>query len=108
MGAQEYFNDVGEMDLHMSGFPGEKKADKAVKEISSQIDNGIPIPYLLLKHKNPTFKDFTWHWFLIIGYEEFEKEFYIKVATYGNFHLLSLNDLWATGFREKGGMIIIH
>jgi len=107
-GVQEYFNHVGEVDLLMEEFNGEMKTEDAAKEISIQIDNGIPIPFLLLKHKNPKFKDFIWHWFLIVGYEEFEKEFYIKVATYGNFHWLSLNELWATGYKEKGGMIILH
>jgi len=107
-GAQEYLNDVGEMGLSMSGFQGEVNVEEASKQIISQINNGIPIPYLLLKHKNLNLKDFTWHWFLIVGYEEFEKEFYVKVATYSNFHWLSLQELWDTGYREKGGMIIIQ
>jgi len=107
-GIQEYFNEVGEVGLFMQEFSGEMKVDEAAKKISTQIDNGIPIPYLLLKHKSHNFKDFAWHWFLIVGYEEFEKEFYIKVATYGNFHWLSLNEIWATGYKEKGGMIIFE
>jgi len=107
-GIQEYFNDVGEVELLMREFHGEMKVEEAVEQIRTQIDFGIPIPYLLLKHKNHNFKDFGWHWFLIVGYEEFEKEFYIKVATYGNFHWLSLNELWETGYREKGGMVIMH
>ena len=107
-GIQEYFNDVDEVDLLMQEFHGDMKEEEAAVQIKTQIDNGIPIPYLLLKHKNHNFKDFAWHWFLVVGYEEFEKDFYIKVATYSNAHWLSLNELWETGYKEKGGMVIMH
>ncbi|SEW26354.1 hypothetical protein [[Clostridium] fimetarium] len=107
-GIQEYFNDVDEVDLLMQEFNGDMKEEEAAVQIKTQIDNGIPIPYLLLKHKNHNFKDFAWHWFLVVGYEEFEKDFYIKVATYSNAHWLSLNELWETGYKEKGGMVIMH
>jgi len=107
-GIQEYFNDVDEVDLLMQEFHGDMKEEEAAVQIKTQIDNGIPIPYLLLKHKNHNFKDFAWHWFLVVGYEEFEKDFYIKVATYSNAHWLSLNELWKTGYKEKGGMVIMH
>jgi len=107
-GIQEYFNDVDEVGLLMQEFHGDMKEEEAAVQIKTQIDNGIPIPYLLLKHKNHNFKDFAWHWFLVVGYEEFEKDFYIKVATYSNAHWLSLNELWETGYKEKGGMVIMH
>ena len=107
-GIQEYFNDVDEVDLLIQEFHGDMKEEEAAVQIKTQIDNGIPIPYLLLKHKNHNFKDFAWHWFLVVGYEEFEKDFYIKVATYSNAHWLSLNELWETGYKEKGGMVIMH
>jgi hypothetical protein len=81
---------------------------EAAKEIRNQIDNNKVIPFLLLKHKNTNFKDFVWHWFLIVGYEVFENDLYIKVATYGGFHWLSFNELWNTGFSQKGGMILFQ
>ena len=59
------------------------------------------------KYKNPKFKFLTWHWFLIVGYEEKENDLFVKIATYGNYTWISFNDLWDTGYEEKGGMIII-
>ena len=44
---------------------------------------------------------------MLVGYEEFENEFYVKIATYGEFHWLSFHELWETGFSRKGGMILI-
>lgn len=107
-GFSEYLKDVGEKNIQLEGYSGDMPVEKAVMEIKSQIDQGRVIPYLLLKHKNINFKNFTWHWFLIIGYEEFENEFYIKIATYGDYHWLSFPELWKTGFRHKGGMILIR
>lgn len=43
-----------------------------------------------------------------MGYEEIEKEFYVKIATYGDFHWLSFQEFWSTGYNEKGGMIILE
>ena len=106
-GFQRYKQDIGETQLKMTEFKGELPVEKARTAIRMQIGNGMPIPFLLLKHKNRNMKNITWHWFLLIGYEEFEKEFFIKIATYGDFHWLSLDELWNTGYKEKGGMIIL-
>lgn len=106
-GLQKYLKDNGERELKATGLSGELSVEKAVTAIRSQIDKEMPVPFLLLKHKNPNMKDFTWHWFLLVGYEEYEKEFYVKTATYGNFHWFSLHELWDTGYKEKGGIIII-
>ena len=60
----------------------------------------------MLRHKNKEkFEDFIWHWFLVIGYEEKEDGFWIRVATYGEETWLNLEELWNTGEKEKGGMI---
>jgi len=106
-GVQEYLEDKGETDIRLAGYSGELPVKKAAIDIKNQIDQARTIPYLLLKHKNYNLKDFTWHWFLIVGYEEFQDEFYVKVATYGSFYWLSLKELWETGYREKGGMILL-
>lgn len=106
-GFQEYLKDVGERNIQLEGYSGDLPVEKATLEIKSQIDKGKVIPYLLLRHKDSYFKDFVWHWFLIIGYEDFENEFYVKVVTYANYHWLSFRDLWKTGYRRKGGMILL-
>ena len=66
------------------------------------------MPYLMLRHQNPEYKDFVWHWFLCYGYEETEHSFRIDVATYGESAALDLADLWNTGCEEKGGLILFE
>lgn len=106
-GFQRYIKDVGETNIKLSELSGELSVEEAKSAIRMQIDKGRPIPYLLLKHKNPNMRYFTWHWFLLVGYEESETEFYVKTATYGKFHWFSLPELWNTRYKEKGGMIIL-
>ena len=77
------------------------------KIVINQIDKEIPIPFLLLKHKNSKLKELVWHWFLIVGYEKSDDELFIKIATYGKYNWISFNELWDTGYEEKGGMIIV-
>lgn len=61
----------------------------------------------MLRHLNTEkYKDFIWHWFLVVGYEKEKHETWIDVATYGEKVRLNLNDLWKTGCEEKGGIVI--
>lgn len=104
-GFEKYLRDVGDTELKVTGFPGENNAKEAKNMIRQQIDKGFPIPYLMLKHRNPEFKDYIWHWFLCYGYEETEEDFRITVATYGESATFSLAELWNTGYEERGGLI---
>ncbi|MBU3877124.1 hypothetical protein HGO97_015040 [Faecalicatena sp. AGMB00832] len=104
-GFSNYLRDVGDHSLKMEGFSGEDTDTKASALIKAQIDAGFPVPYLMLRHTNPEYKDFVWHWFLCYGYEEKEDDFLITVATYGEATTFSLKDLWNTGYEEKGGLI---
>lgn len=93
--------------LKMKGFDGFRSYEESACMIKSQIDAGLPVPYLMLKHKNEeAYKDFIWHWFLVVGYEETEEGMKIVVATYGEKTVLPLKELWDTGYEEKGGIII--
>lgn len=107
-GFEKYLRDVGEKDLKVTGFSGEESVNEAKAVIRQQIDAGFPIPYLMLCHQNPKFEDFTWHWFLCYGYEETKEDFQITVATYGEAATFSLEELWNTGYEERGGMILLH
>ncbi len=74
--------------------------------MKSQINKNMPIPVLLLQHKDRArFKDYIWHWFLIVGYEQAGGDFRIKTATYGEAVVFSLKEMWETGFAEKGGLV---
>ena len=105
-GFAKYLQDTGMQELKMGGFPGEYSAEKAAQQVKNQIDKGFPVPYLMLHHTMRKFKDFNWHWFLVVGYEETASDFKVKVATYGEATVFSLEELWNTGFEEKGGMIL--
>lgn len=114
-GFQKYIHDVNEanadrisekIQIDMKPFPGDKSLQEAKEFIKTQINREIPIPCLLLKHKNTElFKDYIWHWFLIVGYEETENDLLIKTATYGEAVEFSLSEMWDTGYEEKGGLV---
>ena len=93
--------------IDMEKFDGTGTAEEAEKIICEQIDKGLPVPYLMLRHLNvEKYKDFIWHWFLVVGYEKNEQGMWIDVATYGEKVRLDLMELWKTGCEEKGGIVI--
>ena len=106
-GLAKYISDVNEKygtdyQIDMEKFDGTGTAEEA-----EQIDKGLPVPYLMLRHLNvEKYKDFIWHWFLVVGYEKNEQGMWIDVATYGEKVRLDLMELWKTGCEEKGGIVI--
>lgn len=93
--------------IRMEGFSGEHSYEEAEKAIKSRIDAGLPVPYLMLRHKmSEKYKDFIWHWFLVVGYEAAGQDSDILAATYGEKVRLPLKELWNTGYEEKGGVIL--
>ena len=84
-GFGQYLKDREENSVALSGFDGAAPLKEAAAVIKGQIDRGMPVPYLLLKHKDPLLKDFVWHWFLLVGYEDFEDTFMVKTVTYGEY-----------------------
>lgn len=107
-GAAIYFEDIEAEYIKMKSIPGEESFETARDNIKAQIDAGLPAAYLMLKHKDKKFDFFEWHWFAVNGYEEREDGFYIKAATYGAAHWLNLQELWDTGFDEKGGVVLFE
>lgn len=88
-GLAKYISDVNEKygtdyQIDMEKFDGTGTVEEAEKIICEQIDKGLPVPYLMLRHLNvEKYKDFIWHWFLVVGYEKNEQGMWIDVATYG-------------------------
>ena len=103
-GFGKYLEDIGEK-VEFKEFSGEHTAREAAVFIKKKINEGTPVPYLMLRHEDKKFADFVWHWFLCIGYEETADDLLIKVATYGEATTFSLKELWNTGYKEKGGLI---
>lgn len=111
-GFEDYLTDVRtrtgvDCRIRMEGFSGEHSYEEAEKALKSRIDAGLPVPYLMLRHKmSEKYKDFIWHWFLVVGYEAAGQDFDILAATYGEKVRLPLKELWNTGYEEKGGVIL--
>lgn len=105
-GFAKYLADCGNNDIIMEPFYGKEPIEKAIEVLKHQIDLGFPIPYLMLHHKNRSFKYYDWHWFILTGYESFEADCMVKAVTYGGFRWLDFNELWDTGYTKKGGMVI--
>ena len=112
-GLSRYIHDINEREhieirLEMDELAGAVSYQEAKTAIKRQIDLGYPVPYLMLKHTDEDrFKDFIWHWFLVVGYEETDEDnLVITAATYGEAVDLPLRELWDTGYEEKGGLIL--
>lgn len=105
-GFGEYLKSLGKQDrISMEGFSGDRSYEESAAFIIDRIDQGYPIPYLMLKHTDCKYKDYSWHWFLLVGYEQTESDVMVTLATYGKATVFSLRELWHTGYEEKGGMI---
>ena len=105
-GVRQYFDDVGENSLEISGYEGYNKYEDAKLILKNQIDKRYIVPMLVLNNKNTIVKDYVWHWFLLGGYEETEAKLMVKAITYGSYRWLDFADLWNSGHRRKGGLII--
>lgn len=105
-GVNAYMYDRNYDRIHLEGFRGEQSYEEARDKIIEQIDAGVPIPYLLLHHRDKAIADYVWHWFLVTGYVQCGDKFKVKITTYGECQWLDLDNLWDTGYKEKGGMII--
>ncbi len=103
-----------DMKIHLSGemeeCPGTAPFETARDFLKNQLDQGLPVPYLMLRHQNKKkYGGFEWHWFMIVGYREIRQNkkeaFWVQAATYANEYWLNLEELWDTGKEPKGGMI---
>ena len=107
-GVSEFLEDMDEHSISLSEFSGENSLDDAKSVVKSQIDKGLLVPMLVLMHKNPKYRDFSWHWFLLTGYDEEVDKFLVKVVSYGSYRWFDLKELWNTGYRRKGGLILFN
>lgn len=105
-GFLRYLAACGNRNIVIEPLYGREPVERARAVLQQQINEGFPIPCLLLHHRNPDFKNYDWHWFMLTGYESFEDNCMVKAATYGGFRWLDFNELWDTGYRKTGGLII--
>ena len=108
-GYAQFLRDRGETRISMTALDGNASYEEAAAAVMQQIDNGCPIPTLVLNHRNKTLKDYIWHWFLINGYQHHETgDLLVKAVTYSNYEWLNLRLLWNTGHQKRGGMVLFH
>lgn len=105
-GFSAYLRDIGVTDIRLSGVEGTEPWQRGREAVIRQIDCNRIVPCLVLRHRNPNFNFYEWHWFNLAGYEEYEGEFFVKAVTYGNWRWLNLRELWDNGYERKGGLVI--
>ena len=86
-------------------FHGSRPYEEAETALTAQIDGGIPVPYLVLRHQSPEFAAYGWHWFLLMGYDRRPEGFFVQAVTYGSWRWLNFRALWDTGEGETGGLM---
>ena len=107
-GYAQYLRDRGETHLSMTPLHGTEPYSAAKEAVVQQIDQGYPIPMLVLNHRNKKLRDYVWHWFLLNGYEDSEEVFMVKAVTYSEYEWLDLSELWDTGHERRGGLVLYH
>ena len=106
-GYSQFLHDRGETRLTMKTLDGTEPYEAAQETVKQQIDQGYPIPTLILNHRNKALDDYVWHWFLINGYDDTDG-FLVKAVTYSKYEWLVFHKLWDTGHTRRGGLILFH
>ena len=107
-GFGQFLRDRGVTQVKLSGWSGEENISDTKKIICRQIDAGLPIPCLLLKHQDPSLQNYTWHWFILNGYELRGEDFFVQAVSYGVGCWFDFARLWNTGYEHKGGLILLE
>ena len=106
-GFYDYMKKTGNNSLILEGLSGNANYDLFSEAVISQIDRNLPVPFLLLNHKDKRLDDFEWHWFNLTGYEKSDDDIKILTVTYGEYQWFSLKLIYSTGYERKGGIIRI-
>ena len=108
-GYAQYLKDRGETRISMDMLDGSEPFETAANALIRQIDEGYPIPTLILNHQNKAFDDYVWHWFLLNGYDLDDDGFLrVKSVTYSKNEWLDFRALWDTGHKKRGGLILFR
>lgn len=111
-GYGRYLADRGVNGIDMETLEGDAPYSDAEEALRKQIDNGIPLPCLTLRHKEKRFRDYNWHWFLLNGYKVVKKgeenRLMVKAVTYSEYEWLDFEHLWDTGYDNKGGLVLLN
>lgn len=105
-GYGRYLREHGyEAEFHLCA--GDETYEKACTFMKEELKNNLPIPFLLLRHRDKKLKDLNWHWFMITGYTVKDNRMILRYHTYGEVQEVDFETLWNTGMFQKGGMTSI-
>ncbi|MBQ8081475.1 MAG: hypothetical protein IJ240_06220 [Clostridia bacterium] len=105
-GFGQYLADHGETDIRMTDVPGDAPAAEALLTAERQLKRGLPVPFLLLRHRDQALDDLTWHWFSLLGMRREGENTLVKTITCGETYWVDFDRLWDTGHDRRGGMIL--
>ena len=105
-GFESYIKSVNGQ-IRLSGIEGTEPFEKAKKALIEHIDSGNPAAFLCLKHKDKSFSDYKWHWFLLNGYDIKNDKTLVKAVTYSSYEWLDFEALWNSGYPQKGGIVFV-
>lgn len=94
-------------DVRLSLLSGAASADAARQFVMRALDAGYCVLYLLLTHKDGELDEFTWHWFVLTGYETEGDAMRVDFATWGKKNTFDFDRLWNTGTLSHGGMVVV-
>ena len=106
-GITRFWHDRDIFSLRAEGLLGDVRWQAAWDLVRRQIDQNLPVPCLLLHHRDKAFDDFQWHWFNLAGYDERGGAHLVRAVTYAHEFWLDLPALWNTGHAQKGGLICL-
>ena len=105
-GFSSYLKDCGAERIQMEALPGDAPEQEARAALLREIDGGLPVPCLVLRHRDKAFSDYEWHWFMLTGYDAAGGSCLVKAVTYGGCKWLSFPALWASQCTPRGGLIL--
>lgn len=100
-GLSKYLRDCGETRLSMRGLYSSCSLVDFKMAVRTQLDKKLPIPVLILNHRNSRLKDYIWHWFWLADYQDLANACLVNTVTYGEQHWLSLDELQDSVYEKK-------
>ena len=64
-GVELYLKDTDVEDIELKSIEGSEPYEKIRMAVEESINKGMPLAYLMLKHKDKAFEFFEWHWFIV-------------------------------------------
>ncbi len=101
---QNYIETTG-VCASLEKLDGHAPLSEAKQFVQDAITDGVPVMYLMLKHADPQFDEYEWHWFNLTGYEAQGDKMSVDFATWGTKCRFDFVAAWNTRKFWRGGML---